>query len=235
MLSSWKRRALSLRLWASIGVIGDKPYIELEKTVCQPAARAFSRNEHEAIRARLNDFHEYLTGTLYRVGALDDRQPQRMILRDILCVDEQDEVFSQLARRYLWASYDCMDYNGGVMLIHPALADPQSVIRGKRNLGGVLMMPSSAVCYTDILPEEIPLQKELECAIAGALRDGRRAEDVATTLRLLCKQGAPLSALEEVLQASLIVYVSDSMRAALSDLYIQTPKWVAPARSVMLQ
>lgn len=228
-------RALSLRLWASIGVIGDKPYIELEKTVRQPAARAFSRNEHEAIRARLNDFHEYLTGTLYRVGALDDRQPQRMILRDILCVDEQDEVFSQLARRYLWASYDCMDYNGGVMLIHPALADPQSVIRGKRNLGGILMMPSSAVCYTDILPEEIPLQKELERAIAGALRDGRRAEDVATTLRLLCKQGAPLSALEEVLQASLIVYVSDSMRAALSDLYIQTPKWVAPARSVMLQ
>ena len=156
-------------------------------------------------------------------------------MRDILCVDEQDEVFSQLARRYLWASYDCMDYNGGVMLIHPALADPQSVIRGKRNLGGILMMPSSAVCYTDILPEEIPLQKELERAIAGALRDGRRAEDVATTLRLLCKQGAPLSALEEVLQASLIVYVSDSMRAALSDLYIQTPKWVAPARSVMLQ
>ena len=97
------------------------------------------------------------------------------------------------------------------------------------------MMPSSAVCYTDILPEEIPLQKELERAIAGALRDGRRAEDVATTLRLLCKQGAPLSALEEVLQASLIVYVSDSMRAALSDLCIQTPKWVAPARSVMLQ
>ena len=57
-------RALSLRLWASIGVVGDKPYIELEKTVRQPAARAFSRNEHEAIRARLNDFHEYLTGTL---------------------------------------------------------------------------------------------------------------------------------------------------------------------------
>lgn len=135
-----------------------------------------SRNEHEAIRARLNDFHEYLTGTLYRVGALDDRQPQRMILRDILCVDEQDEVFSQLARRYLWASYDCMDYNGGVMLIHPRWPTHQSVIRGKRNLGGVLMMPSSAVRYTDILPEEIPLQKELECAIAGALATaaGRR-------------------------------------------------------------
>ncbi|MFR3405103.1 MAG: hypothetical protein ACLTV6_00465 [Christensenellales bacterium] len=40
MLSSWKRHALSLRLWASIGVVGDKPYIELEKQfVNLPRAR----------------------------------------------------------------------------------------------------------------------------------------------------------------------------------------------------
>lgn len=82
-----------------------------------------SRNEHEAIRERLNDFHEYLTGTLYRVGALDDRQPQRMILRDILCVDEQDEVFSQLAPAVSVGELRLHGYNGGVMLIHPALAD----------------------------------------------------------------------------------------------------------------
>ena len=75
----------------------------------------------------------------------------------------------------------------------------------------------------------------MERAIAGALRDGQRAEDVATTLRLLCKQGAPLDALEDVLQTALIVYVSDAMRAALSDLYFQTPKWVISAGSEMLQ
>ena len=228
-------RALSLRLWASVGVISDKPYIELEKTVCRPAARAFAREEHERVRARLNDFREYLTGTLYRVGAMDDRQPQKMMLRDVLGADERDEVLNQLARCYLWASYDCVDYSGGVMLIHPALADPQTVIRGKKRSGGILMMPTGSAACADILPEEIPLQKEVERAIQGALRDGRRAEDVATTLRLLCKQGAPLDALEEVLQASLIVYVSDAMRAALSDLYIQMPKWVAPVRGVMLQ
>ena len=140
-----------------------------------------------------------------------------------------------LARRYLWASYDCMDYSGGVMLIHPALAEPQSVMRGKRRAGGLLMTPTGSVRRTDILPEEIPLQREMERAIAGALRDGQRAEDVATTLRLLCKQGAPLDALEEVLQTALIVYVSDAMRAALSDLYFQTPKWVISAGSETLQ
>ena len=123
-----------------------------------------------------------------------------------------------LARRYLWASYDCMDYSGGVMLIHPALAEPQSVMQGKRRVGGLLMTPTGSARCTDILPEEIPLQQEMERAIAGALRDGQRAEDVATTLRLLCKQGAPLDALEDVLQTALIIYVSDAMRAALCPL-----------------
>ena len=228
-------RALSLRLWANIGLISDKPYLELEKAIRQPVARAFAREEHERVRARLSCFHEYLTGTLYRVGAMDDRQPQKMILREVLGGDERDEVRMHLARRYLWASYDCMDYSGGVMLIHPALAEPQSVMRRKRRAGGLLMTPTGSARCTDILPEEIPLQREMERAIAGALRDGQRAEDVATTLRLLCKQGAPLDALEDVLQTALIIYVSDAMRAALSDLYFQTPKWVISAGSETLQ
>ena len=160
-------------------------------------------------------------------GELDVRLP--------VTGDERDEVRMHLARRYLWASYDCMDYSGGVMLIHPALAEPQSVMRGKRRAGGLLMTPTGSARCTDILPEEIPLQQEMERAIAGALRDGQRAEDVATMLRLLCKQGAPLDALEDVLQTALIIYVSDAMRAALSDLYFQTPKWVISAGSETLQ
>ena len=165
---------------------------------------------------------------------MDDRQPQRMILREVLGGSEQDETLNQLARRYLWASYDCVDYSDGVMLIHSALADPQSVIHGKHR-NSILMNPTGKAGYTDILPEEIPLQQEVERAISSALRNGRRAEDVARSLRLLCKQGAPLAALEEVLQASLIVYLSDPMRAALSDMFIQMPKWIMPERHGMLQ
>ena len=50
-------RALSLRLWANIGLISDKPYLELEKAIRQPVARAFAREEHERVRARLSCFH----------------------------------------------------------------------------------------------------------------------------------------------------------------------------------
>lgn len=229
-------RALSLRLWASVGLVSGKPYIELETPIVRPVAKAFARSEHEKIRQRFDDFHEYLTGTLYRLGAMDDRQPQQLILREVLMGSQEDEQLMQLARRYLWASYDCVDYQGGVMLVHPALADPYHLIRTGRRRPSMLALPDSDVhIRMDILPEEIPLQQELERAISGALRDGHTAQDVARTLRFLCKQGAPLAAMEEVLQESLIVLVSPSVRGALANMYYMTPKWIECAECAALQ
>ena len=229
-------RALSLRLWASVGLVSGKPFIELETPVVHPVAKAFSRAQHEHIRRRLDEFHGYLAGTLYRVGAVDDRQPQQILLCDVLGGDKDDELRMQLARRYLWASYDCVDYSGGVMLLHPALADPRRIITAGRRRTGILMPPNGEH-YTplDILPEEIPLQRDLERAIAGALRNGHRAQDVARTLRFLYKQGAPLCAMEDVLQESLIVYLTDPMRGALANMYYMTPKWIECAEKSALQ
>lgn len=229
-------RALSLRLWASVGLISGKPYIELELPVLQPVARAFGREEHNHLRSRLGELEDLLSGTLYRVGAMDDRQPQQLILRELFGSSSQDELLVQLTRRYLWASYDCVDYSGGVMLVHPALADPSGIITSGRRKNS-LLLPSamSSPARMDILPEEIPLQEGLERTIAGALRDGCRAGDVARDLRFLCKQGAPMAALEEVLQESLIVYVSPAMRGALLNMYYMIPKWVESAECGALQ
>ena len=228
--------ALSLRLWASVGLVSGKPYIELEAPVVRPVAQAFSRAQHDTVRSRLDGFGAYLAGTLYRVGAMDDRQPQQILLCDVLGADRDDELLMQLARRYLWASYDCVDYSGGVMLLHPALADPRRIITAGRRHAGLLLPPSGEVFTPlDILPEEIPLQRDLERAIDGALRDGHRAQDVARTLRFLCKQGAPLSAMEEVLKETLIVHLSQAMRGALSNMYYMTPKWIECAERSALQ
>lgn len=226
--------ALSLRLWASVGLVSGKPFIELEMPVLQPVAKAFARSEHERIRQRFEAFSGYLSGTLYRVGAMDDRQPQQMILREVL--GKRSELLMQLSRRYLWASYDCVDYSGGVMLVHPALADPKHFITSGRRKNSLFLPPlSDSHTCMDILPEEIPLQKDLERAIDGALRDGYRASDVVRNLRFLCKQGAPLSAMEEVLQSTLIVYISPSMRGALFNMYTMMPKWIECTEIAALQ
>jgi len=220
-------RALSLRLWASVGLVSGKPYVELETPILEPAARAFARSEHEQMRRSLEEFTACLTGTLYRIGVMDDRQPQQLLLREVLGGQEGNELYMQLARRYLWASYDCVDYSGGVMLVHSALADPHHLITsGRRRQNMLLSCANDRCAQLDILPEEIPLQRDLERAIRGALRDGYRAEEVARNLRFLCKQGAPLTAMEDVLQSTLIVYVNRSIRGALSNMYYCMPKWV---------
>ena len=122
------------------------------------------------------------------------------------------------------------------MLIHPALAEPQVLIQTRQRRKGILVSPMSSLpIATDILPEEVPLQQELEQSIEGAMRDGHAAKDVAQTIRLLCKQGAPLDALEEILQESLIVFVSPTMRRALADMYYMMPKWVIDKEKAILQ
>jgi len=229
-------RALSLRLWASVGLVSGRPYIELERPVLEPVAKAFAREEHEQTRRRLEAFSAGLTCVLYRMGAIDDRQPQQTLLREVLFGWEDDELMMQLARRYLWASYDCVDYSGGVMLVHAALADPTHLISASRRRSGLFLLPQEGfTAHMDILPEEIPLQRELERAIGGALRDGFAAQEVARNLRFLCKQGAPLAAMEEVLQSALIVYVSPSMRGALESMYYRMPKWIECSEGKALQ
>ena len=94
-----------------------------------------------------------------------------------------------------------------------------------------MMMPIEPGCMVDILPEEIPLQRDLERVIRGALRDEYREEDVARSIRLLCKQGAPLEAMEDVLQNTLIVYLSTGMRSALANMYYSMPKWIESAEN----
>ena len=228
-------RALSLRLWANVGMVSGKPYVELVRPIVQPVARAFAREEHEKVRRRFEAFHGFMASTLYRVGAMDDRQPQQLILREVLGVTGGSELSLQLARRYLWASYDCVDYSDGVLLVHSALAEPRHMLADGRRRTGLLLPPQSLQTGMDILPEEIPLQRGLELAIAGTLRDGLREADVARTIRFLCKQGAPLAAMEEVLQSSMIVYLSASMRGALADMYYMLPKWMECSEGASLQ
>lgn len=228
-------QALSCRLWASVGLVSGKPYMEMEPPVLEAAAKAFAREEHEKTRRKLMHFSAALSGALYRLGAIDDRQPQQRFLRDVFAGKRIDENHIQLARRFLWAGYDCVDYSGGVMLVHPALAEPRRFIALKMRRAEAQWKSAEPLQMIDILPEEIPLQRNLESVISGALRDGRSAQDVARSLRFLCKQGAPLHAMEELLQESLMVHVSPFMRGALENMYVSLPKWTECAEHCALQ
>ena len=225
-------RALSLRLWGSLGLVREQPVLQLEHYVLRPAAQAMARREHEQMRKRFSAFHKELEGLLYCAGAVDDRLPQRMILRSVLHESAKQKEADLLARHYLWAQCDCMDYHGGVLLVHSAFAEPGCMLASGGRIGRLCAAERvRCLVAADILPEEIPLQEALEREIEGALRPGRSAQEVARELRYLCKQGAPLDALAQVLQNALIVLLSERMRAALERMHAMTPKWVTGTES----
>ena len=226
--------ALSLRFWAHVGLVDGKPYLELEPVIKRPVAQVFASEAHERIRRRFGIFHEHMAAMLYQAGVMDDRYPQQMILREVLS-GADDELSELLARYFLWASYDCVDYAGGVLLVHGAFAEPERMIVDARRKNRMIAAQRDTFSALDILPEEIPLERKLEQAIQGVLRDQASAHDVARAIRFICKQGAPLQAMEDVLQSSLIVCVTPSMRTALREMYYSMTKWAESREYILLQ
>lgn len=229
-------RALALRLWADVGLVSGKPVIEINPYVAHAAESAFSGSRHHRVRFRLQSFHNNLRRQLYRHGALDDRIPQRILAQEILCEQNNRDLAASLARCYLWASFDCVDYSEGVMLLHPAIADPRPFTGKRRNPHAAISVsvPEDSM-HDDILPEEIPIQRQLEDAIAGSLRAGLGPQETARSIRFLCKQGASLKDMTDVLQLSLITLVSRPIVETLRLMYSAMPKWIESRNHDMLQ
>ena len=228
--------ALSLRLWGHVGLVSQRPCFELEHEIMEPAAKALARDEHEEIRARFEAFTRKLSALLYCYGAMDDRIPQQRIVREVLGNGDEKEAMSALARKYLWSSFDCIDYGGNVVLLHSALADPYDLLTAGRRMSNECIQ--AGLIHRDgedILSEEIPLQETLERAIRDVVRPGMHEKDIVRDLRFLCKQGAPLNALEEVLQSCLIVFLTPAMRRALRDIYYTMPKWIDSVKGAAFQ
>lgn len=219
--------ALSLRLWADVGMLEGVPTVRLFDDVTQPLARAFARPEHTKLRMRLFSFQATLCAALYLAGVIDDRTPQMLFTQQVLCSDESDEEALQLARRFLWASFDCVDYEDGVLLVHSAVSEPHKLARGRRPQIEKFTAHELLGGMQGILPQEEPLEEALVSAIDGALRKGMDAQECAQSLRLLSKQGAPIEALREVLSSMLMVYCTPIMQTALEDMHYGVVRWDA--------
>ncbi len=220
--------ALRHRLWADVGLDRGRPVVRLDKRLLAPLAEALRRPEHTAVRMRLFAVHATISAMLYIAGALDDRAPQQLFAQQVLRAQPDDEEAQHLALQYLWASYDCIDYPGGVLIAHPALADPLGLIAQRYETGRDMPevdAPQLLGGMQGVLPEEEPLDHLLAAALRGALRPSENADECVRELRWLVKQGAPLHALHAVLSPRLIVLETQEMRRALLRLWQDVPRW----------
>jgi len=141
----------------------------------------------------------------------------------------RQRVDMDLAHRYLCASFDyAYDRRGEMILIHPGLADPEHLLKQMEGAGAFEMELSEEMLLggmNGIFPQEESMHQAMVGALQGAVRPEYTEEDAATDLRILVKQGVPLSEMKEVLASMLMVLPTRSMYAALEQISIRTPRW----------
>ncbi len=224
--------ALRHRLWADVGLAQDgdtsaRLVVRLDERLTEPLREALSRPAHGAVRMRLFSVHATISGLLYIAGALDDRAPQQLFMQQVLQADMEDEEAQHLAQKYLWASYDCVDYPHGVLLVHPALADPAAFVTDwearpePQGVGPAELLGG----MQGLLPQEAPLDEALSAVLRSALRPSQQTDQCVSELRLLAKQGAPLEALHHVLSTRLCVLETADIRRAVRTLWEGVPRW----------
>ena len=219
--------SLVRRLWCVITHVGNRFVLHLPQELLTPLTMIFSSHQHEETRMRLMRHDAVIRALLYIGGLLHYEEPLHHLLEDVLedaaCADHT------LALRYLRSAYDYThDQYGEMLLLHPGLAEPEallSVATPKEGLSIDLDEETIRGAMEGLMPEERPLFERLYGLLLGATRPEIMEEEAAEDLRMLAKQGVPLSVMLEVLGSMLVLQPTDEMRQAVAELHALTPRW----------
>ena len=219
--------SLVRRLWCVITRIGHRFILHLPQELLTPLTMVMSSRQHEEIRERLMRHDAVIRALLYIGGLLHYEEPLHHLLSDVL--DSPGRTEQMLALRYLRTAYDYThDRYGEMLLLHPGLAEPDqlmSITAPQEGLSIDLDEETIRGAMEGLMPEERPLFERLYGLLLGATRPELSEEDAVEDLRMLAKQGVPLSVMLEVLGSMLMLQPTEEMCSAVADLHALTPRW----------
>lgn len=188
-------------------------------------------------------FEATMHSLLYLAGFLYYEQPLEEFLREVCgetdsmeeAAREQDRVY---AMRFLRAGFDYLEMDdGGILLVHPGLAEPDKLVERMAVLNfSVLEFSSEQVLggMNGILPEEKPSSDALAGQLVGALRpEIDSPESAAEDIRLIIKQDASFDDVRAVLESMLMVMPTQEMLVALKRMLRETPRWAGMKMAVV--
>lgn len=240
--------SLVKRLWCSVRPEGEGWQITLPDALHEPLELAQQQWINSASQRRLYHFNNIIFSLLYTAGLVDERRPMDMFLQDV--IQRDDWMACDIARRYMKAQFDYItDANGKLILVHPALVDPERMLLLQRPDGFLpaqveqsqLMIAAGMFGISmerwvtspeydqrlDILPDEIPAHNQMTLLLLDAVRPDYEPDECAEDLRLLIKQDYPYEEVNEAMKAMLVQLPTKEMDAALRELYLSTPRWVS--------
>ena len=240
LLEDWDEisgaEALIARLWCTLRVNGDESAVlRMAPELIGPVSDAMRTKAYTQARERLFSFEATLHSLLYLSGFLHATVPMSHFYQ--LLGQEADGLTPVLLARYLRAGFDYTETREGeILLLHPGLADPERLLASLKRLKPPeihLTRDMMLGGMNGILPEEIASSETMRGAMAGAVRPEYDPDEALEDLRMMAKQGAGLEEMREVLESMLCVLPTPRMLDALSQLHLQTVRWLGMPSAVL--
>ncbi|GHU65890.1 hypothetical protein FACS1894184_02610 [Clostridia bacterium] len=221
--------ALRNRLWCDIGGLDGRPAVRLDPMLEEPIRKAMDRFDHLQIRLKTFTFDAMIHAMLYAAGFMDDELPRERFCVDVLGTSPDNPEADRLARNFVEAAYDCVLYGNCRLLLHEALALPESLVESLAMRGADVppMTPAQMLgCMNELLPEERGAVHTLKHTLQYALRPDIPVDEAAEDLKLLTKQGVGFEQLQQVTREMLCVMPTPAIEFALRSLVDHTPTWL---------
>lgn len=238
--------SLVKRMWCGVRQEGEGWQITLPEALREPLEQAQQQWINSTSQRRLYHFNNIVFSLLYTAGLADERRLMEMFLHDV--IQRDDWLACDIARRYMKAQFDYItDASGKLILVHPALVDPERMLALQRPEGflpAAVEQSQFAIAAgmfsvsmerwlkapeydqrLDILPDEIPAHNRMTLLLMDAVRPDYEPDECAEDLRLLIKQDYPYEEVNEAMKAMLVQMPTKEMDAALRELYLSTPRW----------
>ncbi len=231
-LQDWEElipaRAMVRRLWCRTALENGIRVLYMPHQLCASALLLLAGDGHRKIRNAVEQVQESVDNSLYLTGMTQASGP--LLHLQSLLKDTYAENRPDLIERFLCSGFDYIyDRAGRLILIHPGLADPDSMLRSMPSVSGVCQeMNGTALCdASDSIGDfESPLYEQMLFTIADAVRPEITAEDAVEDLIILAKQDVPYADMKEVLSSLLVSLPTADMLKALRDLSDRIPRWI---------
>lgn len=237
LLTNWQdisaAEALIARLWCTLEIQDDETaLLKLHPSLAEPLLDALQTETYARMQSALFSFSATLHSLLYLSGFLHAMVPAAHFCQNAADIPHIETFID----RYLRSSFDYTQAGGGMLLLHPGLADPNHLLlslSGIQPSGVHLTEEMMLGGMNGILPEEVASTETMRGMLCGAVRPELDENEVLEDLRMMAKQGASLEEMKEVLESMLWVLPTPGMMAALSQLHLQTVRWMGIRSAVL--
>lgn len=223
--------SLARRLWIRVEPASEDENlrITLPPRVLTAAVIILAGDTHRDARSCVETVDDSVSRTLYLYGFMQVSGPKshlKYLIHGVM-PDIPEYVFD----RFFQSSFTCfIGHSGNFLLIHPALAEPESfILPGDPMEDAVVNMDPDSIQSVNqqLEAQEQPLYDQLFGLIHIASRPDLPPEDAVEDLILLSKQNVPYQGLVEALKNMLSGIATGDMLLALRNIHERIPRWIS--------